>query len=248
MDLTEQKKIDAPDFKRHPWELVRLNILFSFLEKIPSRNFIMDVGSGDAFVAAQLSERYRHSKVAAIDIHYNDAFINENRRPNLLLAKTIKDFNSPETVDIVLLMDVLEHIKEPEELLHQIKQLKSISQATQFIITVPAFQMLFTQHDVLLGHYKRYTRKQLTELLRKQGFEIKRSGYFFMSLLMARALQKIFKTRFKKGLHNWQGNSFRTRVIVALLWIDFKISWYLSNLGINLPGLSCYCLCHPLPS
>ena len=248
MDLKEQKNIVTTRFKRHPWEIVRLRILFFLLKKLPAKKFIVDIGSGDAFVATGLSKKLLNSKLAAVDIHYDEQFINGQEETNLVFFKNIHNVPASKPVDVILLMDVLEHIEKPEHMLGKIKELKNISSSTQFIITVPAFQSLFTAHDIFLKHFRRYNRKQLRLLLRQQGFKIKYSGYFFFTLFCGRLFKKLFKIKSKQGVHNWNGSNFFTSVLIVILWIDFKICWYLSRTGINLPGLSCYCICHPLPS
>ena len=70
MDLLEQQKISSKEFKRHPWEMARLKILFFLLQKIQAKSFIGDVGSGDAFVAGELSKSFSSSEIAAVDINY----------------------------------------------------------------------------------------------------------------------------------------------------------------------------------
>jgi hypothetical protein len=247
MDLIEQKKIASSKFRRHPWELARFRILRFFLAKKMSGKFIADIGSGDAFIARMLLNQFPECKVAAIDIYYDQQFISENNESNLMFFKNIKDIPARQPVDVVLLMDVLEHIEKPQQLLYAIREL-AISPSTQLVITVPAFQSLYTRHDTFLKHYRRYTIKQLNELLRGAGFNIQYSGYFFTSLWLARLFQKVFSGAPKHGLHDWKYGAFTTAIIATLLWTDFKISWYLSRIGIILPGLSCYCICHPLPS
>jgi hypothetical protein len=246
MDLIEQK-IQSKEFRRHPWELARLKVLLFFLKKSNSRNkLVLDIGSGDAYLASEVAKRFPDRTVIANDIHYTKEEVNDN----LILLNDIEkldDYTSL-TADHVLLMDVLEHIEHPEQLLRQIRQSKQVSSATRFMITVPAFQNLFTEHDHFLGHFKRYKRKELVRLMKSEGFETEFTGYFFTSLFLVRLLQKISGAKMKEGVHNWKGSNVKTKLIVSLLWIDFKISWYLSRLGIHLPGLSCYCLCHPLPS
>jgi hypothetical protein len=248
MDLIEQKKISPVQFKRHPWETVRFKALLFLLKKITDKNFIVDIGSGDAFVASELAKRFPASQIVAVDINYDDKFIKENDKSNLFFLKSAKDIPVAHAANVMLLMDVLEHIEKPEELLRAIKQLKNVSSSTQFIITVPAFQSLFTEHDVFLKHFRRYKRKQVSELLQRESYNVKYSGYFFFTLFLVRFLQKFFAMKQEHKVHTWNGNNFITSLMINILWIDFKICWYLSRIGINLPGLSCYCICHPLPS
>jgi len=66
-----------------------------------------------------------------------------------------------------------------------------------------------------------------------------------------RIIQKLFEktglSNPKKSIDNWKGGTMKTKLISSVLWIDFKICYTLSNWGIKLPGLSCYCLCQKLP-
>lgn len=248
MDLIEQKKINSTQFKRHPWEIVRFKILLFLLKKIPGKNFIVDVGSGDGFVASKLSKKFPKSEIAAVDINYTEDFVRTDKTPNLVFLKSLDALPVNTSINTVLLMDVLEHIEKPERLLNALRQLKSFTTQTRVIVTVPAFQFLFSEHDVFLKHFRRYNRKQLKQLLCNEGFTISFNGYFFSTLFFTRLLQKIFGRKINNGLHNWEGSSLLTAIITALLWSDFKISWYLSRIGIHLPGLSCYCVCYLQPS
>ncbi|WP_302273476.1 hypothetical protein [Brachyspira aalborgi] len=42
------------------------------------------------------------------------------------------------------------------------------------MLTVPAYQWLFTYHDVINEHYRRYSLKRLKNLLLDNGFEIEK--------------------------------------------------------------------------
>ena len=247
MDLKEREKITSGNFKRHPWELARFKVLEFFLEKVDSKQFIVDIGSGDAFVADRLSKRFAGSAIAAVDTNYNEKDITQTKPGNLVFLKKVDKIDPSQHIDLILLMDVLEHIEYPDQLLNELRSLPNVSSSTKFFITVPAFQSLFNEHDVFLKHFKRYNRKQVNQLLSACGFEIEKSGYFFFTLLMPRSFHKIFGLHQKIGLHNWDKSVSITSIITNLLWIDFKIGRFFSSVGINLPGLSCYCICHPLP-
>ncbi|HVK96859.1 MAG TPA: methyltransferase domain-containing protein, partial [Flavisolibacter sp.] len=211
MDLLEYSRT-ANDFKRHPWELSRLKILKFFLEhKIKSKDTILDLGSGDAFIAKSIAAAYPASQVYAVDINYNVGTINKlsEGQKNILFKTSIENDQSGQKIDVVLLMDVLEHIEMPANLLRELN--KIIKKETVYFITVPAFQSLFTEHDVLLGHYRRYNFHQLEQLLLKDALQIIDGGYFFTSLLIFRVFQKIFKLKMTEdGLYNWKGGDLLT--------------------------------------
>ena len=108
---------------------------------------------------------------------------------------------------------------------------------------VPAFQKLFSNHDILLGHYRRYSLPELENLLNKNNFKILDKGYYFFTLLALRWLEKSRKKDQKESIDNWEGGKFKTDLINFVLKTDFKIIMLLKKLNIRINGLSCYCLC-----
>lgn len=256
MDIKEFIQVKDQNFKRHPWELARLRMLRYFIGQCKENKTIIDIGSGDAFLSSEIAKKYPESSVTAIDINYTSELVKEltiDKPKNLYLLADVNSIDSICHIDVVVLMDVLEHVKNPALLLKKIIDLPSISPKTVFIITVPAYQELFSQHDRNLGHHMRYNLYSLNKLLQPFSFKINKNGYCFNSLILVRLLQ-LFKE--KKGrkkytddsIHNWKGNAWLTSFITNLFWIEFKISWYLARIGIKMPGLTCYSICQPSPS
>jgi len=254
MDLLELKSVQTESFIRHPWEIARARIVLNFINKrIKSPKAIVDIGSGDAFIAGSVAKEYPQTTVTAIDINYTKddlTVLTINKPGNLYYFSDIDSIEkNPYPIDVILLMDVLEHIEKPGSFINTIKNLNPVSNTTGFFITVPAFQQLFSKHDKELGHYKRYSRKELISLLTSNGFRIKESGYFFNNLVLIRGFQKLFNSNPKShSLYHWKAGKLFTSLITTLFWMEFKISWYLSRIRIYLPGLTCYCICYPLPS
>ena len=60
-----------------------------------------------------------------------------------------------------------------------------MTQDALVLVTVPAFQALWSGHDVFLEHKRRYTMAGLHRTLGKAGLEVTRSRYFFCALLPA---------------------------------------------------------------
>lgn len=249
MDLIELSRVGT-EFHRHPWEQARARAVGYFLKnRKPAPQNVLDVGSGDAFIASTVAQQFPNARVTALDINYTQDVLEKIKAPsNLHLVSSLQQVRADVKTDVVLLMDVLEHVENPGEMLQQVKSL-NVDANTDIFITVPAYQSLFTQHDVVLGHYKRYDVNSLRALAEANGFSVQQSGYFFHSLLPVRACQKIIRTKITEdGLHNWRGNAFTTSLLTSVFNTEFKISWYLSRFGIHLPGLTCFCLCRPLPS
>jgi len=86
------------------------------------------------------------------------------------------------SVQAVLLLDVIEHIQDPEKFLSDISE--AFSNLETVLITVPARQELWSNYDDYFGHYRRYEQESLSALLLESGYEVGEIGYFFHSLYL----------------------------------------------------------------
>lgn len=96
-----------------------------------------------------------------------------------------------ETTDLVTLFDILEHVADERPLLGEI--LRVLRPDGLLIITVPAFQFLWSEHDVALHHYRRYTRKDLIRLLTDAGLRIISASYVITFSFPIIVLYRILK-------------------------------------------------------
>jgi SAM-dependent methyltransferase len=78
--------------------------------------------------------------------------------------------------DSIIYIDVLEHIKDDEKELLCVK--KSLHKGGCVCIFVPALPWLYSDHDRSIGHFRRYRKKQLGNLLKETGFEVVSLHYF----------------------------------------------------------------------
>ncbi len=254
MDLSEYQKKDPSSQRRHPWEKTRARIALHLLTKrLKPINHLLDLGSGDAFISGSLSNLHLAKKYSAVDTAFTPNITNslKERYPAIDFFRSLPEAIARNgTADGVLLMDVLEHIPNEDDLVVPLMTDAITAASTSVLITVPAFHSLFSDHDRALGHYRRYTRKQLIALCARHQLQIISSGYFFVSLMPLRALQMTIGNRrpASASVENWKGGNAATRITEALLWLDFRICRAFTAVGIHLPGLSCYCLCQKLPS
>ena len=236
---------------RHPWELARLEVVYSFIKKHFASNQsanILDVGCGDTFIVSELLKKMPNAKFHAVDIEFTAEMIEQFQEEGIELYQHIDELeNKIEKANLVLLMDVIEHIEDEKSFLKDLTQKKYIADDTLFLITVPAYQSLFSEHDVFLKHYRRYSRKQLNTVLNESGFEIIESGNFFSSLLAPRLLslakERLFSSKEAKGLTAWQGSKKQSNILKEVLYLDFKTTNFIKQLGVKLPGLSTYSIC-----
>jgi hypothetical protein len=84
---------------------------------------------------------------------------------------------SESAADLILLMDVLEHVDDDIGLLAD--YVGKVSPGTLVLITVPAFQWLWSPHDDFLEHKRRYTVQQIEDVARRAGLDVQQGSYFF---------------------------------------------------------------------
>ena len=249
MDLLEHQH--NTNENRHPWELARLEVIYRFIQKhIPSRaeSNILDVGCGDTFVVSELQKRMPKSHYYAIDTAFSNEMIKEFQQDGISLLQNIDALDQKiDKAHLVLLMDVIEHIDDDKAFLKDLVQKEYIDNETFFLITVPAYQSLFSEHDVFLKHFRRYSRKGLINTLENTGFEIIESGNFFSSLLAPRLLslakEKLIGKPKALGLAGWKGSKKQSDLLKDILYLDFKTTNFMHRMGLKLPGLSTYAIC-----
>lgn len=94
-----------------------------------------------------------------------------------------------ESVEVVMLLDVIEHIEDEAIFISSIK--KTFPKLRCFLVTVPAGPKLFSNYDVFNGHYRRYDFLTLHALEEKIGMRMLRFSYFFRPLYFSARLLNI---------------------------------------------------------
>jgi len=260
VDLREKNEDISVLDNRHPWETARFKVVLCYLN-IYIKDFrnkplrILDIGCGDTFFVEKLSKELPLATCWAIDTAFTDTMIqnisNRLAQEKIFVYKDLKEIALPQnqTFDIVLLLDVMEHIENNVSFLKEIKNNPFCGSNTVFTITVPAFQSLFTSHDEFLLHYRRYSNHQLKQLLVKVNLQCLHVSYFFFILLIPRLLKKFLekvfeqKTSKEKGVGQWKHGKLVTQIIVVLLLVDFYKFKLFNKIGIKMPGLSNIMLC-----
>jgi len=258
MDLKESN-ISSEFSGRHPWELARSEVVISLIKKYYDFSegkecTIFDIGCGDIYLSDRLSKTIKASKIIAIDNAFNSEIISKLEKkinnPAISIFQSIQQAKIlNKQADIVLLLDVLEHIKDDSGFLISLLSESFVNQKTIFLITVPAYQHLFGAHDKFLNHFRRYSNKILLNTISKAGLNAVDYGYFFYSLYLIRCLQsfkaKIFGHRDKtfKGVAKWKENKFLDYCLKNFLIIDFRLFKLLKKAGLKFPGLSNYIIC-----
>lgn len=88
---------------------------------------------------------------------------------------------SNQSADVVLALDVLEHLDDDRTVMDEVFRI--LRPSGHFIISVPAFQGLWSRHDELHHHKRRYSKQRLFDIIASAGFRCTRMTYFNCLLL-----------------------------------------------------------------
>lgn len=136
---------------------------------------ILEIGCGIGNFTKSLT---KYGKVWAIDIdpqgiEKTREVVNGRVRIGFGDLETNKFFFGNRKFDTIVCLNVLEHIKDD---LKALKNLNKLLRPGGFLILlVPLHQFLYGQIDRSIGHFRRYSKSELNEILKKVGFKIIKS-------------------------------------------------------------------------
>jgi len=140
---------------------------------------IFDIGGGNGFVGLGLMRA--GFDVAVVEPGVAGA-ANARRRgiPTVLCATTAAAGFVRASLGAVGLFDVIEHVERDVAFLASIRGL--LKPAGKLYATVPAYRALWSDEDVVAGHFRRYTRRSICRSLRSAGFTVDYATYIFWPL------------------------------------------------------------------
>lgn len=160
----------------HWYYKAKSNALIQILSDIPFQN-IIDVGAGSGYFSRRLIEAGLCQSSVCVDPAYPKAFDQDVNGRKLSFRQSITDTEA----DLVVMMDVIEHVDDDIGLVRQYTD--ALQEKSHLVITAPAFQWLWSGHDVFLEHRRRYTLNEVRRLVEKAGLEVVQCRYFYASLL-----------------------------------------------------------------
>ena len=235
MDLKESDLI-SEDIDNHWYYFSKANALVDYIGKTNHRS-VLDIGSGSGFFSKFLLRNTNLIDACCFDINYHKSEDVNYLGKKIYFRKSIQELS----VDLILLMDVLEHIDDDLEFLKTF--VSGSKKGTQFLISVPAFMFLWSQHDVFLEHKRRYQIKDLNLLVERSGLKIVKSAYFYSLVFpiaaFMRVISKIFNFNGANIKSDLKKHSALTNGLLKILcYLDRKLIFAHNRYM----GLSIFCL------
>jgi 2-polyprenyl-3-methyl-5-hydroxy-6-metoxy-1,4-benzoquinol methylase len=183
----------------HWWFKWRFDMITDIVESLPrDKNFrMLDAGCGTGQMT-KLLEGY--GEAIGLEIAPEAIEFARKRGVKNIVQGSITDppFDSA-SFDLVLSLDVIEHVDNDVQILESLFEV--VKPGGYLIVTVPAFQSLWSSHDEINHHKRRYRVPQLRKMITDAGFDVSKVTYcntaFFVPVLATRK----FKTAIRSLRH-----------------------------------------------
>jgi len=214
---------------------------------------VLDVGAGDGYVAVRLLAALPEgSSVTCVDSNYTPEQLATLAKvtPEEVTFTTRVDEGA--RFDWLVLLDVLEHVTDDAGFLSRLVA-THLAPGGSVLVSVPAWPGLFTRHDVVLGHLRRYRPSELSDVFDRAGLTRVEGGSLFSSLIPVRAASKALEmlvgvrsapasgeaaAHVETGVSGFHGDLAVAGLAEWLLAGDTRLGAALAARGISLPGLS----------
>jgi len=164
--------------ERHWWYRARRDVLADLIRREappPPNARILEIGCGTGHNLAMLG---MFGKLDAVELDDEARTIAQGR-----LGRQVKSGRLPELAgirahhyDLIAALDVIEHIDDDEAAVAAIAG--KLKAGGKFVMTVPAHQWMWSAHDVVNHHKRRYSKRALRRLMEVSPLKLEKIGYF----------------------------------------------------------------------
>lgn len=178
---------------RHWWFVGRRRLVTDTLSRTGARGRVLDLGCGTGGVLAHLGE---FGTALGLDPAPEAAKYCTRRGVPMVVGSGMCLPFADNSFDVVLALDVIEHVPDDVALLREARRV--LRPGGVLLVTVPALQWLWSSHDEVNHHYRRYTRAMLNRSLRAGGFRPGKVSYY-NAVLLPLAIARKFVQRLGSG-------------------------------------------------
>jgi SAM-dependent methyltransferase len=182
--------------QRHWWYRARREVLADLIrrEAMPATNGrILEIGCGTGHNLEMLG---KFGKVDALELDEEARAIAEKRLGRTVMSAPLPGLAGvpDRNYDLIAVLDVIEHIDDDHAALAAIAA--KLKPGGKLVMTVPAHQWMWSAHDVVNHHKRRYSKGALRRLIEGSPLRLDRIGYF-NSLLFPLAVAERFSSRLR---------------------------------------------------
>lgn len=181
---------------RHWWYRARRGILAELIRRevpLPAKARILEIGCGTGHNLEMLR---RFGRVDALELDDEARGIAEKRLGRKVMSAPLPELAGVKDrhYDLIGAFDVIEHIEDDAAAVASITT--KLKKGGRFVMTVPAHQWMWSAHDVVNHHKRRYSKRALRQLIESSPLKLEKIGYF-NSLLFPVALAERFASKLR---------------------------------------------------
>jgi len=180
---------------RHWWYRGRRTVLERVIQdlRLPAPARILDAGCGSGRNMVDLA---RHGTVTGVELSDVSVGLARERGMGEVIAGSVLEMPFPsDSFDLAVTLDVIEHLEDDLGALRELRRV--VAPGGALLVTVPAYPWLWSGHDVINHHHRRYTRRTLQRVAERAGWTQTRTTYF-NSLLLPVAIALRVLDRFNR--------------------------------------------------
>ncbi len=215
------------DEEKHFWFKNRRNIIKSIFERYVGKNeTIIEIGAGTGFIA---SEIYKNGyNIAVGDIYKHGLKYIKNFGIKNLFQFDLMNPPFKEHFDVVCLFDVLEHIEDDSLAIKNIHRILKTN--GKIIVTIPAHMWLWSRHDAISYHKRRYEIKKIKNLFVENKFDFLVAKSFFVTILPFLYLRHLIKRDNQSPVTDEEIKKYKISINPIINFVLDKISFFESIL------------------
>lgn len=190
-------EIESQIEENHWWFTTRRKLFSSYIKALKlnkEKTKILDIGSSSGTNLRMLKD-LGFKNYHGFD--YNllaKKFCEKKGLGEVIIGDISNSKLADNSYDFILATDVIEHVEDDEKVLSEINRILKVG--GKAIITVPCFMSLWSRHDEVSMHKRRYRLEELKKKISKQKFKICESYYFnfvlFFPIFLFRKITKLF--------------------------------------------------------
>ena len=190
---------------RHWWYRGRRTVIDRVLcgVDLPARARILDAGCGSG---RNMLELRHHGDVTGVELSSTSAALARERDAGEVITGSVLEMPfADDGFDLAVSLDVIEHLDDDLAALQELRRV--VVPGGALLVTVPAYKWLWSGHDELNHHRRRYTRRSLKRVAEAAGWRQVRATYFNSLLLpvaiLLRVLDRFNRKATESSLDLW---------------------------------------------